>query len=520
MRTTTGQSNVLKGGSRNLQLTAATHNSFRDGILDKDLPTAIQEAVIFSRLLGIKFLWVDSLCIIQDSEQDKHRQIRNMRDIFKNSYLTIVASQSFNVFQGFLKHPAPFCAFKQETPRTFLPKWLSSPRRNELFLQFQKPRFWGSFQEPISKRAWTLEEYLLSQRLVMFTAEGPVWECHQTTVDFNNNYGRDVRYPNLGHLTKTLFVSATRERDPVSVADLFKAWRTIVGEYTARLLTHPRDKLPAIHGVANEISRARHLDMALYCAGTWAYDAIEEILWTIYGPMLEYAGDRKQLRRIHRPARLRPRGRRMLSWSWAASDSPIIFFSDSQDDHVPYRRIFNVLSFPRNSTTSSEDIARKEERLCLECWTFEVQYSSSGNMTITDPDWPPSLSHTSSFLPDFRDEPEGEEKAGRLCILLAKDRKNLEQSLCQGIVVTPLDSEGSKFQRVGWFCEVEGPMIGDIERESGTQLGLNSSVANTNLIPTAADAKDIHGPVSSTRRAKSMKQDMWPLSAFRRVTIV
>jgi hypothetical protein len=69
----------------------------------KKLPRTITDAVRCTQKLGLKYLWVDSLCIIQDSEEDQEKEIGRMSEIYKNSYVTISAAKAKSSVEGFLE---------------------------------------------------------------------------------------------------------------------------------------------------------------------------------------------------------------------------------------------------------------------------------------------------------------------------------------------------------------------------------------------------------------------------------
>ena len=82
------------------------------GISLQQLPPSIQDAIFVTRGLGIQYLWVDSLCILQDSAADKATEIGKMRSIFRNSTVTVGAGSACSVHDGFLQPRIPPAACK------------------------------------------------------------------------------------------------------------------------------------------------------------------------------------------------------------------------------------------------------------------------------------------------------------------------------------------------------------------------------------------------------------------------
>ncbi|KAG9185996.1 hypothetical protein G6011_02552 [Alternaria panax] len=68
-----------------------------------NLPQTLQDAVNTTKAVGIRFLWVDALCIIQDSERDKQTKIAKMVNIFQNAHFTMVVACSTSSAEGFLQ---------------------------------------------------------------------------------------------------------------------------------------------------------------------------------------------------------------------------------------------------------------------------------------------------------------------------------------------------------------------------------------------------------------------------------
>ncbi|PBK78860.1 HET-domain-containing protein [Armillaria solidipes] len=91
-------------------------DSYTKGIPLDYIPTTVMDALRVTRTLGLRYLWVDAFCIIQDSKDDKAREIKQIRRIFHNAHLTIVAASADTVYDGFLHERRP-----PEPPATMLP---------------------------------------------------------------------------------------------------------------------------------------------------------------------------------------------------------------------------------------------------------------------------------------------------------------------------------------------------------------------------------------------------------------
>jgi hypothetical protein len=94
------------GKLQNLVLTQETYSQLKDGIDEADLAPTLKDAVVVTRELGLEHLWVDALCIKQDDGTDKAVEIARMCEIYGNAAVTIAASRSSSVDEGFL-NPRP-----------------------------------------------------------------------------------------------------------------------------------------------------------------------------------------------------------------------------------------------------------------------------------------------------------------------------------------------------------------------------------------------------------------------------
>ncbi|KAL1882795.1 hypothetical protein Daus18300_000433 [Diaporthe australafricana] len=141
--------------------------SFKVNIEFRDLPATFQNAVTITRELGVQYLWIDSICIIQGPDGDFSRQAHRMEDVFSQAYCVLAASSAKGQEDGFLH---------------------ARKKRHRIRLQSSnKPAvcvsdFIDNFDEyvlqsPLNQRGWVLQERALARRTIYFTAEQTFWEC-------------------------------------------------------------------------------------------------------------------------------------------------------------------------------------------------------------------------------------------------------------------------------------------------------------------------------------------------------
>ena len=175
------------GNAVTIQTTTETLPAHKDQIpLDK-LTKTFRDAVMITRNLGFSYLWIDSLCIIQNDPKDWETESARMADIYGNSVLTIAASSSENSQAG--------CLFSRDvTPRIALN--YPSNTRPAGFVYVR--RALKSFKEtvdsgPLSRRGWVYQERLLSRRILHYCQDQLHWECQETCLseDGHKRVGND-----------------------------------------------------------------------------------------------------------------------------------------------------------------------------------------------------------------------------------------------------------------------------------------------------------------------------------------
>lgn len=331
--------------------TAMTVDEFTRALPVSLLPQTIKDAIYTTRQLGFRYLWVDVLCILQDDKVDKRKEISKMKEIFSNAVVTISAACSNSCHKGFLYQRPLYRDFlyhrshntkpyvSVEYPPFILPFRCPNGKLGSLILHrwmaTRAPR------EPINSRGWTLEERLLSPRVLVYSSIQLLWECQagmkmQGPNIFELNYqprlkqmlfdcNKEDRFnPVQGELIigSKLMASdtETKSREAPKIEELRKNWIEILADYTSRKLTLAEDKLLAISGIAAVF--ASGFDTSQYKAGIWYTEEepnffLLDLLWTVV--------DRTSTRNVHftRP-----------SWTWAAVDGGVSWLQEGSPAYV------------------------------------------------------------------------------------------------------------------------------------------------------------------------------------------
>ena len=139
-----------------------------NGIPFSELPRTFQDAVHITRRLGIQYLWIDSLCIIQGDAEDWDRESKQMEQVYSSAYATISASCASGNDDGFLKpRISRECVMKTDV--------LAG---STVYLCRAIDDFDNDVEKAdINKRGWILQERALSRRTMYFTENQTYWEC-------------------------------------------------------------------------------------------------------------------------------------------------------------------------------------------------------------------------------------------------------------------------------------------------------------------------------------------------------
>lgn len=281
------------------------------------LPKTIQDAIKVTRRLGAEYLWVDSICILQDDSDDFQRESANMGKIYQQALLTIAATSARSSNEGLFKERYTDLEIRSnQTHFVRLPSRPGGENFGDIFLQTQgypDHHILRPFDAELSncewsKRGWVVQERLLSRRILHYASEQLFWECqegvfaessdgalpesslvHSKRSMFNRivretTFAAQATAPN--HQLQTLRASAYLALDKISDAvgmarwsveeARHRFWERVVQTYNVCNLTYERDKLPAILGLAQEIEV---FTRQTYFGGVWLEEIARGLYW-------------------------------------------------------------------------------------------------------------------------------------------------------------------------------------------------------------------------------------------------
>jgi hypothetical protein len=237
------------------------------GIAISELPLTIQHALLVTKLVEIRYIWIDSICIIQDSNDDWELEATKMAAVYAMAKLTIIAASSTSCHSGFLDVNLSYCNPTIPSQSPFLLEARASCNSG-----FHRERSIGHLDptcDPIDVRGWTLQEELLSSRYIKFTKDDIQWRCnsHQDCMCTQGVMGN---YTGLWQ-NKSQLVDQDRDTD----------WCRFTMEFSRRKFTKDTDKLIAISSLAR-IAASKFMapeGQVAYIAGLWSCDFVRQINW-------------------------------------------------------------------------------------------------------------------------------------------------------------------------------------------------------------------------------------------------
>lgn len=234
------------------------------------LPSTFRDALNLVSALGLQYIWIDSLCIIQDDKRDWEHEAVRMSSVYRKAFLVIAAVNSKDSTEGLVGPQLPLPIFR-------CPITVHNGPDQSIQQANMLPIPGGSnpsVEGPLQERAWAFQEWYLGRRIVFFTSKGVKWKCNEVELDTRGNF-RDL-----------------------GLYETF-SWLHCLTYYSEKKLTVPSDRIIALHGIAEKLKEDRDDSFAAEL-GIWEHGLAEQLLWKHEGvPQHDFPG--------------------LPSWCWAAT---------------------------------------------------------------------------------------------------------------------------------------------------------------------------------------------------------
>ncbi|KAI1350324.1 heterokaryon incompatibility protein-domain-containing protein [Xylaria sp. FL0043] len=408
----------------------------------------LKDAILVAGLVGLRFLWIDCLCIIQDDEEDWNIEAATMASVYENARLTIAATGCEGGHGLFYKSSQ--VNVTEVTVAGNKPVYIRPLMKHPVWKQgtTKSVEFSSDPDYPLMNRGWVYQERALSKRMIHFTRQEIVWECVEDVwCECKSNYP----FSPSNYWVKNDGQDLHRRR---SIVD--SQWDSIVPTFALMSLTFPSDRLPALSGVARRYGEYHGYE---YLAGFWKQTIQYDFFWG----------------RGNSDVEPRPRPKVAPTWSWASImghvrpvESSMELRSEPElkpcefltfhgheiegvtgsDTYGKLRKALLHVSGPvvygtviHPSSWKAGATRRSVFNLCgFHIGEASFSFHADYDFTIQGPNYIPSgqvaaylITHKHPFL------------SGK-----GTDRRMISKP--QGIVLRPLSGEESSFERIGHLC--------------------------------------------------------------------
>jgi hypothetical protein len=428
------------------QLLTENYSTYLEAIDLSDLPKTFRDAVEVARKLEVPYLWIDSLCIVQDSATDWASESSKMNDVYKNSYLNLAAAASLDANGGLFYPRSP----------------LSTTPCIVKIGQGADAKYAGSFYTPENERSdkmvlftrgWVFQECLLAPRILLFGKEELHWECNDLCASetFPQRFkASELAESEIQANFLRKYWRNIQEKTSLSSHMRLKVWSEVVREYSGKKLTKFSDKLVALAGLATDLGK--NWATVDYLAGLWSYRLRRGLLWwcTPSSPPQQ-------------PYYTAP------SWSWASVHGPVFAPADYQ--HVD--GLTEVLRADTQASDSSNPYgyvqlkgpmvkATVSKRSSGEDWDiiFETEDATEKDEGMVDEDL------------DSKDAEDKIPLRSKICAYVIWDDRGMQTMVqavnvyllplevvldkdiglyLEGLLLLPTFLQNGQFRRLGWF---------------------------------------------------------------------
>lgn len=424
-----------------VRLLTDTYATFKEMELEK-LPKTFRDAVIVTRNLGLPYLWIDSICIVQDCTSDWATESAKMHHVYKNSHLNIAAAASPDSTGGL---------FFERSPLEIVPCHVKCGKEASAKLAITDYIPEDETELVLFTRGWVFQEWLLAPRTVIFGRREIHWECCELNASEIRPEGHTPAYydyrRDLIDLRKVW-----PKLDEKSTIERWEIWNDVISRYSERKLTRFSDKLVALAGLAADMGKS--WNGGEYLAGLWSHHLRSGLLW-------HCSGD-SRWRSCHGP-----------SWSWASvegdiSSSSRALFVDGLAEVVNARVKPSIMSNPYGSVTDGcihikgpiveAQIIKSPQKWIR--WRIALVDNWEENEADGLDSFPRSIIEANIEWDDKAIEDMAE--VVRVYLVPLEISLHHRGLRLEGLILLPTHLEAGQFRRMGWFRVEDDWQMGDM----------------------------------------------------------
>ncbi|KAF4630157.1 hypothetical protein G7Y89_g7985 [Cudoniella acicularis] len=288
-----------------LRLTKENMEDFRVQIPYQQLPRNFKDAIDICRRLDIHLLWIDALCIIQDSSEDWNREAPCMGVYYRDAVFTIAATSAEDSSGGCYTHAEPQY------------KGGLLPNNPDIHVRMRQHAFeeGENLNWPLLERGWVYQEMQLSTRKLHFTTNEVIWDCSKGirsesgTHDCNHSEKNTVLHPQNPEID----------------------WHKIVSYYSSLSLTFEDDRLPALSSITEWMEQLRSGDQFLL--GLWERTLLLDLCWRTAPWTLKECKPRSVATKA------------LPTWTWASMPAPVHYATSSNSLPLEFVTVLDIIVY-------------------------------------------------------------------------------------------------------------------------------------------------------------------------------
>ncbi|KAM0432366.1 hypothetical protein ACHAPT_004908 [Fusarium lateritium] len=288
-----------------LMLKQQLMDAFYHDIPFSSIPATFQDAIKLANTLGIQYIWIDSLCIIQDSKEDWDVEAAHMASVYSQAYVAISATAAKDSSAGLkqdsmLKHPCEITPTWTGFDDVEIPTTAVRLIDRTSFCD-------QVLSQPLFRRGWVFQEWILSPKTLHVASDQLWWTStsDMTSGGFASHetcqgYDFDVNQ----EFSRTMPLGSLYLMGGQNAESLRPVWHQLLQDYLSRSFTFESDRLIAFAGIASLYQTLARVPPGSYIAGIWRQSLLRDLLWTV-----------RDGRKVSPPQKYR-----VPSWSWASAE--------------------------------------------------------------------------------------------------------------------------------------------------------------------------------------------------------